>query len=263
MASPVPDPMFAHTKDNSPPGYEDSDEFSAFTTPETEPLSLTADIKQEVTSDGSSNGVLLDNNNDADVLLADYTHSHETGNGSPLVENGFDQSQGFLKKKLGEVNNNNLNTLNGIDASSMNRSMSMPGNEIYPPNVSIGQQTQHLPSGEVIENDKKSHDDQFTEFLLQKQVELRKQQQEQELLRQQQLELLKQEILRMSQLTVQAHQAQAAAEESAISQALQAQHQQSSLPRLTADTVQGIINNLPSNTNLSNIPSLSNPICQM
>ena len=255
VSSPVPDPMFAHTKDNSPTVYEDSDEFSAFTTPDAKPLSLTTDIKQEVTSDHSSNGVLLDNNNDVDVLLADYTQANEAGNGSPLVENGFDQSHGFLKKKLIEVNNNDVNALNGIDASSTGRSLSLPSNETYPPDVSI---SQHLFGGKLVEKDKKSHHDQFAEFLLQKQVELHNQQQDQELLRQQQLEVLKQEILRMSQLTAQAQQAQAAAEESAISQALQAQ--QPSLPRLTADTVQGIINNLPSNTKSSDIPSLSNSL---
>ena len=122
--------------------------------------------------------------------------------------------------------------------------------EAYPPNVSLSQPSINFSTSDKSTKDagKKSHHDQFAEFLLQKQLELQKQQQEQELLHQQQLELLKQEILRMSQITAQAQQAQASAEENAISQALQAQNQQSSLPKLTADTVQGFINNLSSSS---------------
>ena len=91
--------MFAHTKDNSPSGYEDSDDFSAFATPDPEPLSLTTDIKPGLAADQACNGVLLDNNNHTDALLADYTQPQETGNGSPLVESGLDLSNGLLRKK--------------------------------------------------------------------------------------------------------------------------------------------------------------------
>ena len=255
-SSPVTDPMFAHTKDNSPPGYEDSDDFSAFATPDPEPLSLTTDIKPGIAADQACNGVLLDNNNHTDALLADYTQPQETGNGSPLVESGLDLSNGLLRKKVPEVNNNSINILNSIDNSSTGRAFPQlktnndVKGEAYPPNVSLSQPPINFSTSDksTMDAGKKSHHDQFAEFLLQKQLELQKQQQEQELLRQQQLELLKQEILRMSQITAQAQQVQASAEENAISQALQAQNQQSSLPKLTADTVQGFINNLSSSS---------------
>ena len=248
--------MFAHTKDNSPSGYEDSDDFSAFATPDLEPLSLTTYIKPGISADQACNGVLLDNNNHTDALLADYTQPQETGNGSPLVENGLDLSNGLLRKKVPEVNNNNMNILNSIDNSSADRAFPQlkTNNNVkgdaYPPNVSLSQPSINFSTSDksTVDAGKKSHHDQFAEFLLQKQLELQKQQQEQELLRQQQLDLLKQEILRMSQITAQAQQAQASAEENAISQALQAQNQQSALPKLTADTVQGFINNLSSNS---------------
>ena len=248
--------MFAHTKDNSPSGYEDSDEFSTFATPDPEPLSLTTDIKPGIDADHACSGDLLGNNNHADTLLADYTPSQEAGNGSPLVESGLDLSNGLLRKKVPEVNNNNINILNSIDRSSaggsfpqLSTNTNVKG-EAYPPNVSLSQPSINFSTSDksTMDTGKKSHHDQFAEFLLQKQLELQKQQQEQELLRQQQLELLKQEILRMSQITAQAQQAQANAEENAISQALQAQNQQSCLPKLTADTVQGFINNLSSSS---------------
>ncbi len=214
--------MFARTK-NSLSGYDDSDEFSAFTTPESDSLGLTNDIKQEVTREhasSSSSGAFLDDCQGPDDLMSDYVHMQERS----CVQNAGNLSPGVLQKKGIEVNNNTVGpSTTAITHEGVVNVKQRPAMNPKP-----------LPS----------HQDQYTQFLLQKQAEFEKQQ---EIARQQQhLEILKQEILRVSQLAAQAQQAHQASEEAALSQALQAQaHNAGSLPRLTADTVQGVINSLP------------------